>query len=146
MSENIYIDLIHLLYESNKPLIEIEKLESNVSKYVKEELENIKSERISENFIKYSLEKINQALILHEIYYKGIDIMNKMIFYNINIPQEIKEYWNKISEVIKDEIEEQELLGNYILEYTKGKELTEFEKEFIDKTFKGISKLKNKEK
>lgn len=142
---NILKDLLDLLDKGNKCLKEIERLELCVSDYVMEELRNIQSEKLSENFIKYSLEKINQALILHEIYYKGIDIMNRMIINNINIPQEIREYWSQVNKVIKEEIEEQELLGNYILDYSKGKELSTFEKEFIDKTFKGISKLKNKE-
>ena len=143
---NLLKDLLDLLDRGNNCLKEIEKLELCVSDYVMEELKNLQSEKLSENFIKYSLEKINQALILHEIYNKSINIMNKLIINNINIPQEIKEYWSQVNKVIKEEIEEQELLGNYILDYSKGKELSTFEKEFIDKTFKGISKLKNKEK
>ena len=139
---NLFKDLKELLEAGNNCLKEIEKLELNVSEYVKEELANIESEKLSEKFIKYSIEKINQALILHDVYEKGINIMNKMIVNNFSIPQEIREYWSQVNRVIRDEVEEQELLGNYILDYSKGKELTESEKEFMDKTFKGIAKLK----
>lgn len=139
---NLVKDLKELLEAGNNCLKEIEKLELNVSEYVKEELANIESEKLSEKFIKYSIEKINQALILHDVYEKGVNIMNKMIINNFSIPQEIREYWSQVNRVIKDEVEEQELLGNYILDYSKGKELTESEKEFMDKTFKGIAKLK----
>lgn len=139
---NLFKDLKELLEAGNNCLKEIEKLELNVSEYVKEELANIESEKLSEKFIKYSIEKINQALILHDVYEKGVNIMNKMIVSNFPIPQEIREYWSQVNRVIRDEVEEQELLGNYILDYSKGKELTESEKEFMDKTFKGIAKLK----
>ena len=139
---NLFNDLKELLEAGNNCLKEIEKLELNVSEYVKEELANIESEKLSEKFIKYSIEKINQALILHDVYEKGVNIMNKMIINNFPIPQEIREYWSQVNGVIRDEVEEQELLGNYILDYSKGKELTESEKEFMDKTFKGIAKLK----
>ena len=139
---NLFKDLKELLEAGNNCLKEIEKLELNVSEYVKEELANIESKKLSEKFIKYSIEKINQALILHDVYEKGINIMNKMIVSNFPIPQEIREYWSQVNRVIRDEVEEQELLGNYILDYSKGKELTKSEKEFMDKTFKGIAKLK----
>lgn len=134
-------NLSQLLDKANECLKEIERLELCVSDYVAEELSS-NEDRISEKFIKYSIEKINQALSLHKIYNNGIIIINKIIVNNFSIPQEVRDYWNQVSQVIRNEIEEQEILGNYILDFTKGKDLTESEKEFMNKTFEGIAKLK----
>ena len=134
-------DLSELLDKANICLKEIERLELLVSEYVAEELSS-DNKRISEKFIKYSIEKINQALSLHEIYNDGVKIMNTILVNNFSVPQEVRDYWNQVFQVINDEIDEQEILGNYILDFTKGKELTEPEKEFMAKTFEGIAKLK----
>lgn len=133
-----------LLDKANDCLKEIERLELDIHKYIAKEL-NSGTEKVSEEFLKYSIEKIDQALLLHEIYNKGVIVMNKIIVNNLPIPQEVREFWNQVNVVIRNEIEEQELLGNYILDYSEGKELTDSEKEFMKKTFSGISKLKNKE-
>lgn len=137
----LFSDLDKLLDEANICLKEIERLELLVSEYVVEEMKR-DEDRISEKFIKYSIEKIDQALLLHEIYNDGVKVMNKILVNNFSIQQEIRDYWNQVSQVITNEIGEQEILGNYILDFTKGKELTESEKEFMAKTFEGIAKLK----
>ena len=142
--EKLVNSLNELLEKANDSLKKIEELELEVNKYVKEELTS-DSDKISEKFLKYSIKKIDQALLLYDIYNKGITVINKLIVSDGNISQEIRDFWNQVNIVIKNEIEEQELLGNYVLDYTKGKKLTEFEKEFIDKTFSGIAKIKNKE-
>ena len=133
-----------LLDKANDCLKEIERLELDIHKYIAKEL-NSGTEKVSEEFLKYSIEKIDQALLLHEIYNKGVVVMNKIIVNNLPIPQEVREFWNQVNVVIRNEIEEQELLGNYILDYSEGKELTDSEKEFMKKTFFFFFKLKNKE-
>lgn len=137
----LFSDLDKLLDKANECLKEIERLELLVSEYVVEEMKR-DEDRISEKFIKYSIEKIDQALSLHKIYNDGVKVMNKILVNNFSIQQEIRDYWNQVSQVITNEIGEQEILGNYILDFTKGKELTESEKEFMAKTFEGIAKLK----
>ena len=137
----LFSNLDKLLDKANVCLKEIERLELLVSEYVVEEMKR-DEDRISEKFIKYSIEKIDQALLLHKIYNDAIKVMNKILVNNFSIQQEIRDYWNQVSQVITNEIGEQEILGNYILDFTKGKELTEPEKEFMAKTFEGIAKLK----
>lgn len=134
----LFSSLSELLDRANNCLKEIERLELCVSDYIYEELKS-NEDRISEKFIKYSIEKIDQALLLHKIYNSGIIIMNKILVNNFSIPQEIRNYWSQVAKVIKEEIEEQEILGNYILDFTKGKELTELEKEFMGKTFRYLN-------
>lgn len=137
----LFSNLDKLLDKANICLKEIERLELLVSEYVVEEMKR-DEDRISEKFIKYSIEKIDQALLLHKIYNDAIKVMNKILVNKFSIQQEIRDYWNQVSQVITNEIGEQEILGNYILDFTKGKELTEPEKEFMAKTFEGIAKLK----
>ena len=141
---NLAESLNGLLDKANNCLKEIERLELMVHEYIARELTS-DTEKVSEEFLKYSIEKIDQALLLHEIYNKGVDVMNKIIVNNLPVPQEVRDFWSQVNVVIRNEIGEQELLGNYILDYSEGKELTEFEKEFMKKTFSGIAKLKNKE-
>ena len=141
---NLAESLNGLLDKANTCLKEIERLELMVHEYIAKELTS-DTEKVSEEFLKYSIEKIDQALLLHEIYNKGVDVMNKIIVNNLPVPQEVRDFWSQVNVVIRNEIGEQELLGNYILDYSEGKELTEFEKEFMKKTFSGIAKLKNKE-
>jgi len=142
--EKLVSNLNELLEKAKDSLNKIERLELETTEYITDELTN-DSNRVSEKFLKYSIEKIDQALLLYEIYNKGVVVVNKLIINNGSIPQEIRNFWNTVNIIIKNEIEEQELLGNYMLDYTKGKKLTELEKEFINKTFSGIAKIKSKE-
>ncbi len=136
--------LSRLLDEANDYIIEILKLEESISEYIANELID---DGISEKFIKYSVDKIDLVFKLLSKYNtekNGEIYLRKK--YNLDVPNAIKLFWNRAFDLIKDEAKEQELLANYILEYTEGKNLTETQKEIIKKTFKLIKIIEKENK
>lgn len=137
-----YKDLSELIIIIDDHLGKLEKLVHKITSLVL--LEDKNSEGISKVLLDYLIERVDRNILLNELYNKGVklaEIITK------NDAQEIFTiFWKQVYNLLSTEAEELELFGNYILDYTGGKNMSDKEKDFINKVFKYIGLFKSRNK